>query len=99
MKREDVQEERHKYKYKNEQERDKPSPTSDSCDFREELKDFQIADELNDDLILTVEEREFLKKITLAEDLYNPEINNPDSNVNLAIQFSYLQAYHFHINF
>lgn len=79
MKREAVQEERHKYKYKNDPE--KLSPSS-NYEFNDGTKDFQIVDELDDDLILSLEEREFLKQITLAEDLFNPEIISPDFKVN-----------------
>lgn len=80
MKREAVQEERHKYKYKNDL--DKLSPSS-NYELNEDTKDFQMVDELDDDLILSHEERELLKQITLAEDLYNPEVRSPDLNVNI----------------
>lgn len=78
MKREAVQEERHKYKYKHE--KDRLSPSS-NYEFKEEVKDIENINELNDDLILTFSEKDFLKNIIQAEDTFNPEKPyNPETN-------------------
>lgn len=74
MKREAVQEERHKYKFNQSM-----SPLSNN-ELKEEIKDFQIIDQLNDDLVLTTEEMDFLKKINDVEDKFNPDIRNSEPN-------------------
>lgn len=78
MKREQVQDERQKYRHKH----DSPNGSPSSFyEFKEELKDTENPNELNDDLSLTYEENKFLEKINKAEELYNPEkINSDDSN-------------------
>ena len=80
MKREAVQEERHKYKYKIDQ--DRLSPTN-SCEFKEELKEVQFSNDLDDDLTLTSDEKSFLIEINTAEETYSPETINNSANVKI----------------
>lgn len=79
MKREAVQEERHKYKYKIDH--DRLSPTN-SCEFKEELKEVQFSNDLDDDLTLTSDEKSFLIEINTAEETYNPETINNSANTD-----------------
>lgn len=75
MKREAVQDERQKYNFKNDIDRFS-SPSSN--DFKDEIKEVQIVDDLMDDIVLTNDEKEFLKKITQAEALFNPDKRNSE---------------------
>lgn len=79
MKREAVQEERHKYKFKADQDRLSPST---SFEIKEELKEAQPSNDLDDDLLLTIDEKSFLIEINSAEDSFNPEIINNSFNVS-----------------
>ena len=78
MKREAVQEERHRYKSKG----DTRSYSPSFYEFKEELKEPESVNELNDDLVLTSEDKSLLERIIKAEDSFNPEKINTGPNVN-----------------
>jgi hypothetical protein len=90
MKREAVQEERHKFKHKSEGRSFSPSSF---YELKEELKDSESYNELDDDLVLVAEEKSFLERITKAEDSFNPEKADQAPNVSESTYFSLLNEY------
>lgn len=76
MKREAVQEERQKYQQQLKNDLDRYSPTSN--EYKEEEQD--TLDELNDDLVMTPDEKTLLEQIICSEDSFNPKIKISDPN-------------------
>lgn len=83
MKREAVQEERQKYQQQLKNDLDRYSPTSN--EYKEEEQD--TLDELNDDLVMTPDEKTLLEQIICSEDSFNPKIKISDPNVGRIISF------------
>jgi len=81
MKREAVQEERHKFKDKTEQ----PSPSNlassnSVSDFKEIAKDNANGEDIDEDLTLTAEEQAFLETLLETEDAYYPIVESLNYN-------------------
>jgi len=74
MKREAVQEERHRYKQRGDDRSYSPS-------FYEFKEESESVNELNDDVTLTPEDKSLIERIVKAEDSFNPEKINTDPNV------------------
>ena len=82
MKREAVQEERHKFKDKTEQ----PSPSNlassnSVSDLKEIAKDNVNGEDIDEDLTLTADEQAFLDTLMETEDAYYPIVESLNYNV------------------